>query len=99
MIKNNVILVAAAGNAGKDLDKACESYPACYFKNTVVVGSGFNKKLPASYSNTGEVVDIWINGSHQSANGTSMSGTSQSTAIATGKLVRMIDKLRNFLHE
>ena len=99
MIRDGIIIVTAAGNQGMNLNKKCNTYPACYYKNIIVAGSGFGPDKPANYSNTGKVVDIWIQGSHKKANGVSMSGTSQSTAIATGKLIRMIDKLRNFLND
>ena len=99
ILKNNIILVTSAGNDTKNLDLNCNAFPACYYKDTIVVGSGFNSKQKAKYSNYGKVVDVWINGDHQKANGTEMSGTSQSTAITTGKLVRMLHKMRTLLNE
>lgn len=96
---NNIIVVASAGNNGADLDKECSSFPVCYYHDIIVVGSGFDANKKASYSNYGKIVDIWINGSHQEANGVTMSGTSQSTAIATGRLIKTLDKLRDSLNE
>lgn len=84
----------AAGNEGADLDLVCDAFPACYakdLKNVTVVGN-----LNAKDSNHGSVVGLWINGTGVEstypytldATGRHvLSGTSMSTAIATGKYI------------
>jgi len=81
ILNKKQIFVTAAGNNGKNLDKACTYYPACYDKRIIVVGDK-NK-----YSNYGKYVDAIQNGKNQTAFGQTMSGTSQSTAIFTGLLL------------
>lgn len=60
-----IILVAAAGNDGLDVDlTANKVYPACYeFDNIVTVGASDESDLPAGFSNFGKVnVDIFAPG-------------------------------------
>lgn len=80
----------AAGNDGKDLDKKCYYYPACYdFKvqkeNFRVVGSKGSR-----FSNRGKIVKFWEDGNDVGV--PLMSGTSQATAIQTGKWVKADSK-------
>ena len=82
IIEANIVLIAAAGNNKKDLNKGCTFYPACYDPRITVVGSN------ASTSNYGFVVDVVIPGDHQTAFGRTMSGSSQSTAIFTGRFLK-----------
>lgn len=51
-----IIIVAAAGNNSKNLDKKCNVYPVCYDNRILVVG--FEDKR----SNFGKVVDYIFNG-------------------------------------
>lgn len=87
-------ILVAAGNGklfkgdyiGQNLDKSCYYYPACYEfrslkQNFFVVGSTKSK-----FSNYGKVVNKWENGNLVGF--PAQSGTSQATAIATGKLVK-----------
>jgi len=83
-----IIVVAAAGNDGKSLTDNCYYYPACYDNRIIVVG---NK---AKSSNYGKQVKLVVNGNNVSAGGYKMSGTSQATAIVTGKLIRALNKKR-----
>lgn len=94
----NTKFFTSAGNDGKDLDVLCDTYPACYakeLKNITVVG---NKN--GRFSNYGSVVGLWIDGNsvestypysldptgkHQ------LTGTSMSTAIATGQYVNKLN--------
>lgn len=89
----NVQYIVAAGNEGVNMDNTenC-TYPACYnLKNVVVVGNSLNGK-PHSSSNYGNVVKHWEEGMYVSSTmpggsfGT-MSGTSMSCAIHTGKYI------------
>jgi len=77
-----IILVVASGNQGYNLDMGCSAYPACYDERIIVVG-----RDPKYYGNFGSIVDYYINGTNQTGFGVTMSGTSQSTAVMTGKLI------------
>lgn len=89
-LNKGILVVAAAGNDGHDLDIACDWFPACYDLRIYMVGSlnRFGYALPSS--NFGKVVQYWQLGLSQLGNGIVMSGTSQATAIQTGKLVRRL---------
>jgi major intracellular serine protease len=94
-IKKNkqITFVVAAGNDNKNLDVEVY-YPASYnFKNIVVVGAlGIdNKKL--EMSNYGKLIDYWDIGENVYSTLPKgrmgwLNGTSMSTAIRTGKLVK-----------
>ena len=88
---NKKAVFVAAGNESTNLDKTCNFFPACYHKDLVVVGNAIKGKLHNT-SNYGKIVDLYYNGVEVKAGGKTMTGTSQSTAIATGKFVK-------FLHE
>ena len=77
-----IFIVSAAGNESTNLDKGCNYFPACYDSRIIVVGND------APSSNYGNVVDFVINGEYQSALGITQSGSSQSTAIFTGKYIK-----------
>lgn len=89
-----ITFIVAAGNENKNLDVDF-FYPASYnFKNIRVVGSlGLdNKKLKSS--NYGKVITYWEIGDYIYStlpNGRygRLTGTSQATAIVTGKLVKI----------
>jgi len=83
-----IIVVAAAGNDGKDLTNNCFYYPACYDNRIIIVGN------TAKSSNYGKPVKLVVNGNNVSAGGYRMSGTSQATAIVTGKLIKVLNKRR-----
>ena len=103
VIKNNpqVTFVVAAGNEGQNLDTpGNEYYPASYFyPNLVVVGAVGVNGIRTRYSNYGKHVENWelgeevistlpcdVNEVGSRCTGR-MSGTSQATAIFSGKLV------------
>lgn len=89
----NVTFVVAAGNDGRQLNNSYKYFPASYnLPNEVVVGNHnfFCKK--AASSNYGSIVKAWEPGVSVIStlpNGVtgSMTGTSQSTAIHTGKML------------
>jgi serine protease len=82
------ILVVAAGNNSTDLDTPKGNYyPAKYDRRIIVVGMLNRDGKKSSISNWGKVVNRWEVGYHILGYGISMSGTSQSTAVATGKIV------------
>jgi Subtilase family len=88
LLNSGTTIVAAAGNGSSSLDiKQNSFYPAMYDKRIVVVG---NKKVDGTISETsnyGKVVNRWEVGERIEGFGIIMTGTSQATAVATGKLL------------
>lgn len=81
-------LTVAAGNDSENLDLPQNGYyPAKYDPRIVVVGSLDNYGKPLRSSNFGSTVNRWELGLAVTSYGITMSGTSQATAIATGKQV------------
>lgn len=78
--------VAAAGNEGSDID-FWPYYPAQEDDRVIAVGNGENQSKRAPSSNYGDRVNRWEIGKNVLMYNHYMSGTSQSTAIATGKIV------------
>ena len=87
MLDNGITIVAAAGNTKINLDKNCNYFPACYDERIHVIGTS-NRY----YSNYGKIVDVYLNGTEQTAYGITLSGTSQAAAIYTGKLIKKMYK-------
>lgn len=81
-LSHDINISVAAGNNHRSLDSECNIYPACYNllsnKNYHVVGSS-----TGIYSNTGLVVRYHEDGTKVGK--PVMSGTSQATAVHTGK--------------
>lgn len=94
LLKQKKFIVVAAGNTNINLDKKCDFFPACYSKKLIIVGNG-SKEHPQLSSNYGSIVNLWIDGNYKVGGGQVLSGTSQSTAIATGKLIKHLDELYN----
>lgn len=90
-LKKKMVFIVAAGNESTNLDKTCNYFPACYFKNVIVVGNGDGKNV-FTRSNYGSIVDLWEDGRNVTAGGITMSGTSQSTAIVTGKFITIVTR-------
>ena len=87
-LDNGGYVLAAAGNESHNLDIYCNYFPACYkaksfkkYKNFIVVSSH-----TGDFPNYGKVVDIYEDGKNKGK--PVLSGTSQATAIYTGKLVK-----------
>lgn len=78
--------VAAAGNERSDLETH-HFYPAQEDDRVIAVGNGKDEKRRAPTSNYGKRVNRWEDGSSVLVYNHYMSGTSQSAAIATGKIV------------
>lgn len=92
--------IAAAGNdhselAGEDpkTHKHYAYYPAMDDERVMVVGNGDGKEKEqrSPTSNYGEWVDVWEHGENVTGNGITMTGSSQATAITTGKVVSKIN--------
>lgn len=77
--------IAAAGNEGKDLEEV-PYYPAMDDDRVIVVGNIMRNGQRAKTSNYGDRVDRWEVGD-ETVFGQEMMGTSQSAAVATGKIV------------
>lgn len=86
-LNNGGTFVAAAGNDSHLLGKESTYYPAMYDPRIVVVGSTDKNGAHLSSSNYGPLVNRWEVGMGVIGYGLSMSGTSQATAVATGKIV------------
>lgn len=93
-LDKGIIIVAAAGNERSDIDKH-KYYPAMYDKRIHVVGNlvKLQPREIANSSNRGESVTDWEIGTNVLSRLPDeryglMTGTSQATAIKTGKLVR-----------
>jgi hypothetical protein len=93
VLKAGIVLVVAAGNEHKNLDKKCDTYPACYDGRVVVVGNKYIGQ-PAPSSNYGSVIDVWEMGTNVKSINGRMTGTSQATAVTSGKLVKEVIKRR-----
>lgn len=75
----------AAGNNRFDLDKKCQAFPACYkASGATVVGSLYHKNSVANYGSIVKQKELYCY--------KGMCGTSVSTAIATGKYVKSLNK-------
>jgi subtilisin family serine protease len=84
-LNKGIKIFVAAGNQGKDLDGNCDYFPACYDKRLVIVGSKTSKNKISENSNRGKVVSVWEIGKDREALDIVLSGTSQATAVATGR--------------
>lgn len=91
--QKGIIVYVAAGNDNLELSKGdCNVYPAClkykigiYGSRIKVIGSNghiLKKGRWITYSNTGLVVDHYVNGSYKGIG--KLSGSSQATAIFVG---------------
>jgi major intracellular serine protease len=87
------VFVASAGNNGKNIDYIQNyEYPAKYDKRIIVVGNVDRSGKIANNSNYGKSITRWEIGVNVKAYGLIMSGTSQATATATGKIVAGMGK-------
>jgi subtilisin family serine protease len=82
ILNNGTRISAASGNNKINLDRGCIIYPACADPRIVVVGA-----YDLLYSNIGTRVNVLESGKKKKGGGYTMSGTSQATAIYTGKAV------------
>jgi subtilisin family serine protease len=79
-------VIAAAGNESSDLAES-PFYPAMDDSRVIVVGSLDEDGEVSKTSNYGSRVNLWEMGEQVTGNGVTLTGTSQATAIATGKIV------------
>lgn len=91
-LNNGITIVAAAGNENSNLDKSCNYFPACYDSRIITVGNKQGRTTRQPSSNYGHYIKHWEVGTSVISimpDGTRAigTGTSQATAITTGKLV------------
>lgn len=87
-----IIIVAAAGNDGNNLDNNCYYYPACIDNRIITVGALGKNYHRLALSNYGDYVKHWELGTI-TADKITMTGTSQATALKTNKIAKiLIDK-------
>jgi len=92
-LNKHILIVAAAGNEGQNLDVKCNYYPICY-DGVIGVGNLLNPFRRNPTSNYGKKL-IWEIGTNINAGGKTLSGTSQSTAKISGKMIYQIYKSRS----
>lgn len=92
LLKQKIYVTVSSGNNNEKLEKEnCNYYPACYnfqSKYFHVVGNGKSEANKQQSSNYGPVVTDWRQGKNVEGFGVIMSGSSQSTAIMTGELIK-----------
>ena len=94
-LNKGIVVVAAAGNDSSNLGRSTY-YPAMYDKRIYVVGNIVNNsRIIARTSNYGKPVNSWEIGENVLSRFPNnsvgyLSGTSQATAIRTGKIVRKV---------
>lgn len=98
-LDKNIIVVVAAGNEHKNLDHQA-FYPAMYDDRIIVVGNlkrnKYNVIVREPVSNYGKQVDLQVIGTKVSSLNGLMTGTSQSTAIITGLIVKYAKSYRKY---
>ena len=92
-LDNGGIFVAAIGNDRRNLDvnTGYTYYPAMYDKRIITVGSIDSNGSRSYFSNYGQIVKKWEIGSNVQGNHLIYSGTSQATAVETGKIVGQLE--------
>lgn len=83
--------IAAAGNERSNIKKY-PYYPASYNDTVISVGSLNDDGAISEYSNWGDSIKRWEYGRDKIGFGIQLSGTSQATAIVTGKLIKENEK-------
>jgi major intracellular serine protease len=91
-IDKGITIFAAAGNEASNLDLKCNYFPACYDDRIISVGNLRPDLTINSVSNFGNFVKRWEIGTDiESTVPTglmTMSGTSQATAVISGKFIK-----------
>lgn len=91
-LDKGIKIVASAGNNGDNLDASCNFFPACYDKRITVIGMVHSDGRRHWQSNYGKIVKHYVIGVDRCAEGICLTGTSQSAAIVTGRMVHDISK-------
>lgn len=85
LLDSGAKIIAAAGNRG-----TYPGYPASADSRVIVVGNLQKNGLRHPTSNYGPSVDRWEVGTNMCAGNICMTGTSQATAVATGKIIKQM---------
>jgi hypothetical protein len=91
-VKHGGIFVAAAGNNGQNLDKTGNVYYPAMYKGVISVGNRKPNGDANEQSNFGQEVKTWEIGTDVKAFGITLTGTSQATAVYSGKIVNKLRK-------
>jgi hypothetical protein len=96
-LRNGIFIFAAAGNEATNLEHNCNYYPACLDWKIVKVGCVDSKGALCTRSNYAKNLEnfMYENGYERSAGGYTMTGTSQATAVVTGRFIKFFHKNRN----
>lgn len=87
LLDSGVIIIVAAGNDNKQLEyKDCTVYPACDDPRIVVVSTNIKS------SNYGGRIDITTHRNSWNHGSISLTGTSQATAIETGRFIHFLNE-------
>lgn len=91
LISRGIKFIAAVGNNNRDLDKSCNSWPAC-IPGVISVGNLNSDGTKNSTSNYGKVVTKWQKGTGLCYNKVCMTGSSQATAVETVEQAKKLYK-------
>lgn len=93
-IDRGIIVFAAAGNEGANLDVKCNYFPACYDSRIISVGNLRPNLTVNPSSNFGSIIRKWAIGTDIESTvptGVSpMTGTSQATAVIAGQFIKSL---------
>lgn len=90
LLYNGTFITIAAGNNNKDLNKVCNIYPACYFKNKsnlFIVGNYNFYNKPQDDSNYNGTINSWEDGHNRCYKNVCASGTSLSAPIKLNRII------------
>lgn len=95
-LDSGVMVVAAAGNNSHDLDMSCNAYPACLDDRIIKAVCVDDEGNLCPTSNYGTNIHNLIkeNGFKRNAGGWTLTGTSQATGVAAGKLIKYLSLRR-----
>jgi hypothetical protein len=98
-LSKGIKVIVAAGNEHCNMDFNCTYYPAMYDDRIIVVGNLGVDRVPAKSSNSGSIVNNWEIGVdvlsyclNSTTKKCKMTGTSQATAIHSGKVIEILDE-------
>ncbi len=84
------IFITAAGNNNQYLDRKNAFYPALDDPRVIVVGNKKSSGVRSESSNYGKKVMTWEVGENQEIFGIKLTGTSQASAVHSGKVIKDI---------
>ncbi len=93
-LSKGIFIFTAAGNEGSNLEANCNYYPACIDWRIVKVGCKDSQGKLCPRSNYAKHLEnfIYADGYERSAGGYTLTGTSQATAVVTGKFLKHLYK-------